>query len=160
VTDEAMEQAITMLSRTSRLLDSVRLRVWDERGLTLPQLRILYRVREEPGIGVRELAQSFGVSASNISQQMDKLVTRGLVARADRIEDRRQVAHTLTPAGEAVASEVSHAGRVYLGEVLATLAPRDRDRLTRLLAGVLDVAARLGPPSLHPDAEPESAEAR
>src|SRR5262249_34448433 len=116
-------------------------------GLTLPQLRILFRIRDEPGIGVRDMAQAFGVSASNISQQVDKLVSRGLVTRTDRVEDRRQVANTLTEDGQAVASEVSQAGRAYLPSVLGRLSPAEQAQLTTLLSHVLAVADEIGTPA-------------
>jgi DNA-binding MarR family transcriptional regulator len=139
--DERLEELVTAFAQAARLMDGPRLHVWDERGLTLPQLRILFRIRQQPGIGVREMAQAFGVSASNITQQVDKLVARGLVARADRPEDRRQVAHTLTAEGELAATEISQAARAYLAQVLGRLPPGDQAQLTRLLRRLLDVAA-------------------
>lgn len=137
---ERLERAVTVFAQAARLLDGPRLHVWDERGLTLPQLRILFRVRQQPGIGVRELAAVFGVSASNVTQQVDKLVGRGLVTRADRPEDRRQVCHTLTPEGEHVAGEISQAARAYLRGLLARLAPAEQDELIRLLSHLVDRA--------------------
>lgn len=141
MTDEQLEEAVTVFGRASRLMDSVRLRVWEERGLTLPQLRILFRIREQPGIGVRELAQVFEVTAGSISQQVEKLVGRGLVERSERPEDRRQVSHLLTAAGESAASEISYTGREYMGAILARLTAREREQLTRLLERVIEVAA-------------------
>jgi DNA-binding MarR family transcriptional regulator len=139
--DQQLELAITTFSMAARLLDAPRLHVWDERGLTLPQLRILFRVRQQPGIGVRDLAQAFQVSASNVTQQVDKLVQRGLMVRADRPEDRRQVAHTLTPEGQHVAGEVSQAARSYLRDLLGRMSAEDRSDLTRLLARLVELAS-------------------
>lgn len=138
---ERLEQLVTVFSQAARLMDSLRLHFWDERGLTLPQLRILFRIRQSPGIGVRDMALAFDVSASNITQQVDKLVARGLVARADRPEDRRQVAHTLTPEGELVAGEYSLAARSYLRDILGRLDPAEQEDLSRLLSALLRVAA-------------------
>lgn len=138
--EDVLEEAVLTFYRAARLMDGMRLHVWDERGLTLPQLRMLFRVREQPGVGVRELAQAFDVSASNISQQMEKLVSRGLVERAERPEDRRQVAHTLTDDGETAASEISHEGGAYLRALIGALSPADQARLTRILQTLLDAA--------------------
>lgn len=141
--DERLDRAVSAFAQAARLLDGPRLHVWDERGLTLPQLRILFRLRQEPGVGVKDLAATFGVSASNVTQQVDKLVGRGLVARADRPEDRRQVTLTLTAEGEQVAGEVSLTARGYLQRVLARLNPDELEALTTLLGRVSESATDL-----------------
>jgi DNA-binding MarR family transcriptional regulator len=140
MTDERMERAITVFGRASALLDGPRLHVWDERGLSLPQLRILSRVRQTPGLGVKDLALAFGVSASNITQQVDKLVMGGLMARTERQGDRRYVSLTLTADGEQVAGEYSAAARAYLREALGALTPDELEQLTHLLARVVEHA--------------------
>ena len=140
-TNAALEEAVTAFAQAARLLDGPRLRVWEERGLTLPQLRILFRIRQLPGIGVKELAQEFAVSTSSITQQVDKLVGRGLVARVDRPEDRRQVSLTLTHEGEQVAGEVSQAARSYLSRLLGQLSAPDLEDLTRLLTRIVATAS-------------------
>lgn len=140
-TDKRLERAVSVFSQAARLLDSPRLHAWDERGLTLPQLRILFRVRQEPGIGVKDLAHAFEVSTSNVTQQVDKLVTRGLLARTDRPEDRRQVSLTLTDEGMQVAGEVSLASRGYIRGLLGRMQPQDMDTLIELLSRLLDLAA-------------------
>jgi DNA-binding MarR family transcriptional regulator len=140
--EERLERAVTAVARTAILLDGPRLHVWDERGLSLPQLRILFRVRQEPGIGVKDLAVAFGVSASNITQQVDKLVSRGLMARVEREDNRRYVSLTLTEDGEQVAGEYSIAARGYLRHALAGLDAAELDRLTELLTRVVEQATR------------------
>ena len=146
---ERLEHAVSVCSPAARLLDGPRLHAWDERGLTLPQLRILFRVRQEPGIGVKELAQAFEVSTSNVTQQVDKLVTRGLLARAERPEDRRQVSLTVTEEGGQVAGEISLATRGYLREQLAQMDPDDLDMLTDLLSRLLAHARPQSPPMVN-----------
>jgi len=138
--DQRLERAVTAVARTASLLDGPRLHVWDERGLSLPQLRILFRVRQQPGIGVKDLAAAFSVSASNITQQVDKLVSRGLVARAEREDNRRYVSLTLTPDGEQVAGEFSTTARGHLRSALAGLSAAELDLLTDLLTRVTEQA--------------------
>lgn len=138
---EQLEQAVAAFVQAARLLDAPRLHVWDERGLTLPQLRILFHLRRRPGSGVREIAQTFEVTAGNITQQVDKLVNRGLVSRADRPEDRRQVSLRLTEDGEQIVSEVSQTARGYIRGTLEQFPESDLAELTRLLNHVIDVAA-------------------
>src|SRR5215207_9246873 len=87
--DARLERAVTAFARAAGLLDGPRLRLWEERCLSLPQLRILFRIRQAPGIGGTELAAQLGVSPSNVTQQVEKLVVRGLVARAERETNRR-----------------------------------------------------------------------
>lgn len=145
MTDDRLERAITAFGRAAVLLDGPRLHVWDEQGLSLPQLRILFQVRQAPGIGAKELASILGVSASNITQQVDKLVSRGLMTRTEREADRRYVSLALTPQGEQVAGEYSATARAYLRDALAELDAADLDQLTRLLTRVVDHAPRFSP---------------
>jgi len=139
--EQRLDQAVVTFGQAARLLDVPRLRVWDERGLTLPQLRILFTIRQEPGLGVKELARIFAVSASNVTQQVDKLVARGLVARTERPDDRRQVLLVLTADGEQLAGEVSHTARGYLRGLLGRLQPAELDDLTRVLGRLVVLAA-------------------
>ncbi len=140
MTDDQMERAITVFGRAAALLDGPRLHVWDEHGLSLPQLRILFRVRQTPGLGVKDLASAFGVSASNITQQVDKLVTRGLMTRTERQGDRRYVSLTLTADGEQVAGEYSAVARGYLRQALDVLDAVELDQLTQLLTRIVEHA--------------------
>ena len=143
--DDSLDDAVSAFSQAARLLDGPRLHVWDERGLTLPQLRMLFRVRQEPGIGIKELAQAFAVSTSNVTQQIDKLVARGLVARTERPQDRRQVMLTLTPEGQQAAGEISQAARGYLQRLLSRLSPTEQKELTRLLRRLVESATEQAP---------------
>jgi DNA-binding MarR family transcriptional regulator len=141
-----LDQAVTAVARTALLLDGPRLHLWDERGLTLPQLRILFRIRQTPSIGVKDLAMALGVSASNITQQVDKLVGRGLVTRVDRADNRRHVCLSLTPDGEQVTGAYAVVARSYLRQALAGLDPTELATLTDLLTRIVAQAPASIPP--------------
>ncbi len=139
-----LHDTATLYSRASRVLDPVRLQAWEGMGVTFPQLRILFRVRAQPGIDVRGLAGGLGISPSAASQQVDKLVARGMLHRTENPDDRRHVRIELTELGEQAAGEISRASRAHVESVLATLADGELADLHRLLDRVLTAAA------LHP----------
>jgi len=69
-----------------------------EQPLSPPQLHILFTIaeRKEEGISVKELAESSSVTPGAITQFVDALVERGLVAREGDPSDRRVVRLKLT----------------------------------------------------------------
>ncbi len=139
-----LQETAAVYGRAARVLDPVRLQVWESMALSFPQLRILFRIRNEPGIDVRTLASRMGISASGASQQVDRLVERGFVGRSDDLEDRRRVRLELTDLGHQATGEISRAARGRVAAVLAPLSDDDLRQLKvlleRVLAGVTTVA--------------------
>jgi DNA-binding MarR family transcriptional regulator len=68
-------------------------------GVTVGQVALLAAIREEPGIGVRDLATRERMSAPAMSGYVDRLERAGLVARAPVECDRRRVGLHLTDPG-------------------------------------------------------------
>lgn len=137
VNDRLMQETITRYSRAARLLDPMRLQVWEEMGINFPQLRILFRVRAHPGIDLRTLAEHMGISASAASQQVDKLVDRDLLLRKDDPGDRRRLSLELTERGHQATGEISRASRSYLESALSSLSSDDLADLHRILGRIL-----------------------
>ncbi len=134
-----LRETAHLYARAARLLDPVRLQIWEAMGVTFPQLRILFRVRAHPGIDVRGLATQLAISPSATSQQVDKLVARGFLVRNEDRDDRRHVRLDLTDLGRQAAGEISRATRTHVEGVLSLL-DRDelatlRDLLDRIVAG-------------------------
>ena len=129
-------------------VDAIRLRVWEERGLTLPQLRILFLLRREPGATTNLLAARLGVTVSTVSGLIDKLVRAGLVERHQNPQDRRVVPLGLTREGEAVVGEVRQINRAYLDGVAEALGddlPAVTEALERLGEAARDTASPSDP---------------
>jgi DNA-binding MarR family transcriptional regulator len=112
--------------------DPLRLRAWEERGVTLPQLRILFSLREQPGATTSVLATHLGLTMPTVSGQVDKLVRAGLVARGSSPEDRRIIPLRLTNEGQAIVGDIKEGNQVYLAE-LATALGDDLILITRAL---------------------------
>lgn len=130
---EELERVARLYIRAASALDAVRLHAWESMGLTFPQLRILFRVRDEPGMDVRRLAKQMGISSSAVSQQVERLVSRDLLHRSDNPEDRRRVHLKLTDHGVETAAEVSRAQRARIEGLLARLSEEELEQLERLL---------------------------
>jgi DNA-binding MarR family transcriptional regulator len=141
--ESLLHDVASLYARASRVMDPVRLRVWEEMGITFPQLRILFRVRGRPGIDVRGLAEELGISPSAVSQQVDKLVQRGMLKRAEDPDDRRHVRLDLTQTGQQAAGEISRATHVMVESVLSGLSDAELRDLHRLLSRVAELSDEL-----------------
>jgi DNA-binding MarR family transcriptional regulator len=137
-----LQETSNLYTRAARVLDPVRLQVWEGMGVTLPQLRILFRVRARPGIDVRSLAAGLGISPSAASQQVDKLVARGLLRRGENPEDRRYVRLELTDLGQQAAGDIARASRSHVESVLSVLSDDELADLYRLLSRVVAAASQ------------------
>lgn len=134
---ELLESVVRLVVRVSAALDPIRLQAWEEMGLTLAQLRILFRVRAQPGVDVRRIAADIGITPSAVSQQVDKLVTRGMLLRRDKPEDRRYVQLELTEAGQEATGHIRQASREHVSLPLAEFSDADLSDLQRLLTRFL-----------------------
>lgn len=129
-------------------VDALRLKVWEERGLTLPQLRLVFVIRNNPGCTTNFLAGSLGITMSTVSGQVDKLVRAGLVERRTHPTDRRVVPLFLTDEGEAIVSEIRKGNRAYitgLAEHLGDDIGPISDALERLAKAIEEYPAQQEP---------------
>jgi DNA-binding MarR family transcriptional regulator len=98
-------------------VDVLRLHIWEERGITLPQLRVLSYLRAYPGATTNTVAKALGLTAPTVSGLVDKLVIAGLVARGSNPDDRRVIPLSLTEEGTGVISEIRQGNSAYLTEL-------------------------------------------
>jgi DNA-binding MarR family transcriptional regulator len=101
-----IETAKLLLEVIPRTMRIVRTEIRQIAGgeFTTPQYRLLAKLSREPSTN-QELALWMGVSAPSISKMIDKLASRGLVARGAG-SDRRQISIRATPKGAAQVEEV------------------------------------------------------
>jgi|YelNatPaOPRAMG01_1025707.scaffolds.fasta_scaffold60302_2 MarR family multiple antibiotic resistance transcriptional regulator len=98
-------------------------------GITVEQFHILRHIRRGEG-SVSELARAKRVSRAAISQAVDALVSRGLIARTPNPEDRRNIHLALTPEGESLLERIFEETRGWMMELLA---PLNEEELRTLL---------------------------
>lgn len=118
------------------IIDTLRIQAWSEDGLTVPQLRLLWALRDADGLPVGALAEHLGVNPSTITGHVDRLVRQGLVRREEDAVDRRIVRNYLTDEGAVTVGAVRRIAGAYMSNILKRL---DDDQLARLEAALADL---------------------
>lgn len=102
--------------------------------LTVPQLRTLSLVADEPGCTMGELAQHLGIGMSAATGLVDRLVQHGLVQRELDPKDRRLIRLHLTEAGARAQTECRGERIRQVSAALSALSAAQRRRIASALA--------------------------
>ncbi len=92
-------------------------------GVTARQVTLLWLIRTNPGLSLRELAAEEGISAPALSGYVDRLERAGLIERVRDPDDRRRVGLTLTEEGSRLLKRVRARRTTWLAERLRELEP-------------------------------------
>ncbi|GAB3448317.1 MarR family winged helix-turn-helix transcriptional regulator [Phycicoccus ginsengisoli] len=99
--------AVEALQQVTRDLLGLAVRSVDEVGeVSLPQMRLLFALRDEGQTSCTHLAQMLGVSGSSVTRLADRLVASGHVTRAGDPQSRSRVLLALTDHGAEVIDAV------------------------------------------------------
>lgn len=99
-------------------------------GVTGGQVTLLWLISENPGIGLRDLAEREHIATPTASGLVDRLQRAQLIERLRSQTDRRRVGLTITPAGKRKLAAVRARRTVWLTERLQLLAPAERAAVT------------------------------
>ena len=102
-------------------------------GITPVQYAALQAVSASPGLDQRSLARTIGLDTSTTGGVVDRLETRGLLARHADPADRRVRLLALTPEGSKLLRAVTPAMLRAQERILEPLAPGQRKTFMRLL---------------------------
>jgi DNA-binding MarR family transcriptional regulator len=91
-------------------------------GITVEQFHILRHIRKGK-VCVSDLATERRISRPAISQEVNALVNKGLIARQHDTDDRRYVQLTLTESGAALLEDIFGQNRQWMMSKLAVLSP-------------------------------------
>ena len=108
-----------------------------EVGLSMAKYGVVSELASagEP-LALSELAARQSCVRSNMTQLIDRLETDGLVRRVDDPADRRSVRAAITRLGQERAAAGARAMRRVEEDFAASIPPRDRAVLSRMLTGV------------------------
>lgn len=100
--------------------------------ITVEQFHVLRYVRRGPN-SMSELAAAKDISRPAISQAVDVLVKKGLVARVQNASDRRYVELTLTEAGNNLLDTVFKETRGWMKERMKSLSAEELETISNAM---------------------------
>ena len=112
----------------------------EQLGITSRQGTLLWLIRLNPGLSLRQLAAEEGISAPALSGHVDRLENAGLIARVRDEADRRRVGLTLTEDGERLLRRLRARRTTWLAERLRGL---DDDDIAAIEAAIEPLARLL-----------------
>jgi len=118
-----------VLLRLSRQLR----RETEQLGVTSRQVTLLWLIRHNPGMSLRELAAEERISAPALSGYVDRLEKAGLVERVRDEADRRRVGLTLTEEGDKLLKRVRARRTTWLAERMRGLDDDELEALERAI---------------------------
>ncbi|MDD2585449.1 MAG: MarR family transcriptional regulator [Syntrophomonadaceae bacterium] len=82
-------------------------------GISIPQSFILFCLKNENGITLKEIGNRTLIDSSSMTVLVDKLEKDNLVARQLDLQDRRAIRVFITEKGKKIAGEVSRIGNEF-----------------------------------------------
>ncbi|MDN4524684.1 MarR family winged helix-turn-helix transcriptional regulator [Fictibacillus fluitans] len=113
----------------------------DRAGLTVVQLKALYKIHRSPNTGLRELAASLKLTNSTMSGVVDRLVSSGLLEREISAADRRAITLKLTEDGEQKLREATGDDSSFTRRIMeiTKMDPEDKDHLLRIHQQIMTI---------------------
>jgi len=125
---------LRLLSATTRIEDTIRQRLREQFGITLPRFDLMAQLEREPeGLSMGELSRRMMVTGGNVTAIVDQLEKEQLVQRQNLPGDRRAWRVSLTPEGRQAFAAMAQAHEGWVVELLAPLSEREQAQLHKLL---------------------------
>jgi DNA-binding MarR family transcriptional regulator len=105
----------------------------EQLGITSRQVTLLWLIRGNPDLSLRQLAAEEGISAPALSGHVDRLEKAGLIERVRDEDDRRRVGLSLTQEGERLLKRVRARRTTWLADRLRGL---DADDIEAIEAAI------------------------
>ncbi len=123
------------LLRASRVIEAeLRERLKTQFNTTLPRFDVMAALFRTPeGMMMSELSRFLLVSNGNVTGIVDRLVSDGLVTRANRDGDRRTSIVRLTPSGEQAFREIAAAHETWINTFLESVGADEARHLASML---------------------------
>ena len=130
---ELVSRIIELQQKADRARRQFELDVWMNLSLTIAQVKSLFFIRNRGSTSSGKLASALGVTPTNTTGIVDRLVKQGLVSREENPEDRRMLLLRPTEKGEELVAKLRARRRDYMSEVLARM---NEDDLAALFQGL------------------------
>jgi DNA-binding MarR family transcriptional regulator len=125
---------LRLLSATTRIEDTIRQRLREQFGITLPRFDLMAQLeRETEGLTMGQLSRRMMVTGGNVTTIVDQLEKEKLVQRQSLPGDRRAFRVSLTPEGRQAFAAMATAHESWVVELLSPLSERQQEQLHKLL---------------------------
>jgi DNA-binding MarR family transcriptional regulator len=116
---------LRLLSCTTRIEDTIRQRLREQFGITLPRFDLMAQLEREPeGLAMGEVSRRMMVTGGNVTTIVDQLEREQLVQRLPVTGDRRSYRLTLTDAGRNTFATMAQAHEAWVRELLSPLSSK------------------------------------
>ncbi len=132
---------LQLVSRLHALAQVVRKRCSAACPLTLQQLHVLLRVRDEKEVTMGDIADVAEVTPASATALVDRLVTDGWIVRKTDGRDKRIVRLALMPRRGAALRRAAMQSATCVAALFTTLPATDRRELSRIIGDVLVAAS-------------------
>lgn len=137
-TDDFVEELGDVLSRLYALM---RRSLLSQGSLSLTQALVLSTLRDRGPQRITDLAEIEGVRQPTCTAMVNTLESAGWAVRRSDESDGRAVVVEITARGKAVLRSLTQSRNALLADLLAKLAPYERQALSRALAPLQNLAA-------------------
>ncbi len=141
---ELLERVFIEYRYAAVLADPARLAAWEDRELTMSQLRVLFILNGDRGMTAGHLAERLSVRPSTVTGIVDRLVKQELVERRADPDDRRIVRNVLAPTGQRLINEFTAASREFIESFLEPLSDSELSEALIGLGRINAIAQALG----------------
>jgi DNA-binding MarR family transcriptional regulator len=125
---------LRLLSASTRIEDTIRQRLREQFGITLPRFDLMAQLeREAEGLSMSELSRRMMVTGGNVTSIVDQLEKEQLVLRQMQANDRRSYTVSLTDAGRIAFATMAKAHEGWVVELLSPLSAKQQQQLHSLL---------------------------
>jgi DNA-binding MarR family transcriptional regulator len=128
---------LRLLSCTTRIEDTIRQRLREQFGITLPRFDLMAQLEREPeGLAMGEISRRMMVTGGNVTTIVDQLERERLVQRHTDVADRRSYTVRLTAEGQAAFAHMATAHESWVVELFAHMSDSEQQQLHRLLGSL------------------------
>jgi DNA-binding MarR family transcriptional regulator len=135
-----ISEAIDLDRQIHRVIRRHSSNAWMVLNLTIPQVKTLFFVSNQPGTNPTRLAGALKVTPPNVTGIVDRLVEQGLLARRVSPEDRRALELRLTEKGESILSGLRERKTTVMQAILEYLDAEDLSQIIKALSGLARAA--------------------
>ena len=138
--EDLIATIIQLQQKADRVRRQYELDIWMSLPLTIAQLKSLFFIYDQDSTNSGKLALALGVTSTNVTGIIDRVVKQGLVKRTGDTRDRRLVTLRVTNKGEEMVTRLRSRRTGYLSQVLARLSEDELTRLARDLTVFTEAA--------------------